>query len=220
MAIAQSGPPPASSGNLDDGVRLRSFALGTIAKAARVSHLDVRLQDGAGRQGLLRTGLRLARETAQRRTRPHLQQDQQSRFGNAGGSSHDLGRSRGEPRLRLGHGGHLDDVVGLCPAWKRPFAFRSGIWGNGFSAEKDTPAIWRDAGRVSRRGRHRGLWRPRPNTPSRSAPSPSSISKPRPTRPTVSSIWRRRARSPTRCAIVDRRSSSTTRCSVRCIKPR
>ena len=64
------------------------------------------------------------------------------------------------------------------------------------------------------------LWRPRPNRPRRSAPSPSSISKRRPIRPMASSIWRRRARSPTRCAIADRRSSSTTRCSVRFIRPR
>ena len=220
MVIAQGWPASTSSGNPDDGVRLRSLPVGAIAEAARVSYVHVCFQNGAGRQGILRAGLRFAGETTTRRTWPHLQPDQQSRSRNVGGSSDDLGRSGGQSRLRLGHGGHLDDLVVLCSAGNGSPPFRSGLRRDGFPAQEDTAAIRRYVGRVCGGGRDRGARRRR-----RTGPGGRPCRSPLYRNAGQSDQWSRRSGGGARDRRQDARSPTGDHrrqhdCSVRSIRPR
>ena len=135
--------------NPDDGLRLRSVPQRAVAEAAGLSYVDLRLPHRPGRQGILRAGLRPAPEAAQRRAGPHLQPDQQPRSRNARGPAGDLGRGRGQPDVRLGHGRHFDDALGLCAARLGHRSFGTCLWRNRFSLEEDLAAIRRDFSRVS-----------------------------------------------------------------------
>src|SRR5271167_5024521 len=72
MAQETPGKSAIVAGNPDDGLRLRSVLVRTVFEAARLPHLDIRLPHRPGRQGVLRTGLRLEAKTAERGTRPDL----------------------------------------------------------------------------------------------------------------------------------------------------
>ena len=170
MAQEASRQSGAVAGNLDDGLRLRSVPVGAVAEAAGLPHLDLRLPHGAGRQGVLRAGLRPAPEAAERGAGPHLQPDQQSRSRNARGPAGDLGRGRGQPGVRLGHGGHFDQPLGLCAARLGHRSFGPGLWRHGLSVEEDPAAIRRDVGRVPGGGRDRARWRRRSIRPARIGP--------------------------------------------------
>src|SRR5271167_4314537 len=72
MAQEAPGKSAIVAGDPDDGLRLRSVPVRTVFEAARLPHLDIRLPHRPGRQGVLRTGLRLEAKTAERGTRPDL----------------------------------------------------------------------------------------------------------------------------------------------------
>ena len=154
----QSGVVP---GNLDDGLWLRSVPQRAVAEAAGLSDLDFRLPHRPGRQGILRAGLWPAPEAAERGAGPHLQPHQQSRSRNARGPARDLGRGRGQSCLRLRHGRHFDEPLGLCAAGLGHRSFGPGLWRHGFSPEADPAAIRRDLDRVPGRGRAPRRWRKR-----------------------------------------------------------
>ena len=156
MAQEASGQSGARARNLDDGLRLRSVPVRAVAEAAGLSHLHFRLPHCPGRQGVLRARLWPAPEAAERGARPHLQPDQQSGSRNARRPSRDLGRSRGESGVRLGHGGHLDQPLGLCASRVGHRPFRPGLWRHGFSPGEDSAAIRRDFDRVPGGGRDEG----------------------------------------------------------------
>ena len=132
------------------------FLSRAVAEAAGLSHLDFRLPHRPGRQGILRARLWPAPEAAERGARPHLQPDQQSGSRNARRPSGDLGRSRGQSGVRLGHGRHFDQPLGLCAARVGHCSFRPGLWRHGFSPGEDSAAIRRDFDRVPGGGRDEG----------------------------------------------------------------
>ena len=156
--MAQEGPRQsgARSGNLDDGLWLRSVPVRAVAEAASLSHLNFRFPHRPGRQGLLRAGLWPASEAAERGAGPHLQPDQQPRSRNARGPAGDLGRGRGQSDIRLGHGRDFDQPLGLCAARLGHRSFGPGLRRHRFSPEADPAAIRRDLDRVSCGGRGRG----------------------------------------------------------------
>ena len=197
--------------------------VGAVAEAAGLSHLDLRLPHRPGRQGFLRTGLWPAPEAAERGAGPHLQPDQQSRPRNARGPAGDLGRGRGQPRVRLGHGRDLDHALGLCAAGLGHRSFGPRLRRHGLSLEADPAAIRRDAGRLPGGGRSEsdgggGRQGARNRTGRRALSRDAGQSDQRPRRhrprPAIGREPRRRRRQGARW------SSSTTPCSDPCTRRR
>ena len=58
--------------------------------------------------------------------------------------------------VRLGHGRHIDQPLGLCAARVGHCSFWPGLWRHGFSPEEDSAAIRRDLDRVPGGGRGQG----------------------------------------------------------------
>ena len=145
--------PCAPPGDADDELRLRAAAVGGLGQVPAVPDLDLRVRARRGRQGVLRGGLRAAREGTGGRAGADLLAHQQPRPGDPRGSARPVGRRGIDARVLERHGRHLDHLVDLPAPGRRAGAQRALVRRHRVPGAQHPAAVRHPPGGVRQRRR-------------------------------------------------------------------
>ena len=145
--------PCAPPGDADDELRLRAAAVGGLGQVPAVPDLDLRVRARRGRQGVLRGGLRPAREGAGGRAGADLLAHQQSRSRDPRGSAGPVGRRGIDARVLERHGRDLDHLVDVPAPGRRAGAQRALVRRHRVPGAQHPAAVRHPPGGVRQRRR-------------------------------------------------------------------